>query len=175
MTRGLDSIFKPNSVAVVGASTNPEKLGYQILENIINGGFEGKIYPLNPKATDILGLNCINDPADLPEGVDLAVMIIPAGYHHHGGVRRVGRGRGKAAKAGGGDIGAEKYQGHRPELSGGKLRLSQSLRFVAPDNAERGHGDRIAERNRRGGPDRLGFGGKNWIFRFRKHGEQSGC
>lgn len=79
MTRGLDSIFKPKSVAVVGASTNPEKLGYQILENIINAGFEGKIYPLNPKATDILGLNCINDPANLPEGVDLAVVIIPAG------------------------------------------------------------------------------------------------
>lgn len=79
MKRGLDAIFKPESIAVVGASTNPEKLGYQILENIINAGFKGTVYPLNPKAKDILGLSCVNDPADLPEGIDLAVVIIPAG------------------------------------------------------------------------------------------------
>lgn len=79
MDRALDSIFRPKSVTVVGASTNPAKLGYQILENIIKAEFEGKIFPLNPKAETILGLNCINDTASLPEGVDLAVVIIPAG------------------------------------------------------------------------------------------------
>ncbi len=79
MTRDIDPIFNAKSVAVVGASTNPEKMGFQILQNIIRGGFTGKIYPVNPKAREILGIPCVNDPAALPERVDLAVMIIPAG------------------------------------------------------------------------------------------------
>ncbi len=76
--RGLDSIFRPETIAVIGASTNPEKMGYQILDNIIQAGFEGKIFPVNPKASEILGLQCVNDISELPEGIDLAVFIIPA-------------------------------------------------------------------------------------------------
>ncbi len=79
MKGNLEPIFRPATIAVVGASTNPGKMGYQILDNIIQGGYGGKIFPLNPKAEEILGLSCVNDPGDLPEGVDLAVMIIPAG------------------------------------------------------------------------------------------------
>lgn len=74
----LDAIFTPASVAVVGASTNPEKYGYQILKNILDAGFRGKVYPVNPKADRILDLPCVKGIADLPPAVDLAVIIIPA-------------------------------------------------------------------------------------------------
>lgn len=78
MTRQLDSIFRPQSVAVVGASSAPEKYGYIILKNILDAGFAGPVYPVNPKATEILGRPCARSIADLPAGVDLAVIIIPA-------------------------------------------------------------------------------------------------
>lgn len=76
----LDKIFKAQSVAVVGASANPSKLGYMTLNSIIKGGFEGDIYPINPKADKILGLTAFPSLAELPESVDLAVIIVPAQY-----------------------------------------------------------------------------------------------
>ena len=54
----LDMFFNPQSVAIVGASENPRKLGYQVLSNLIESGFKGRIYPINPKAKEILGLKC---------------------------------------------------------------------------------------------------------------------
>jgi acetyltransferase len=65
-------------VAVIGASNTPEKYGYIILKNILDAGFQGPVYPVNPRASDILGRPCIRNIADLPAGVDLAVIIIPA-------------------------------------------------------------------------------------------------
>ncbi len=78
MSHPLDSIFRPSSVAVVGASNAPEKYGYIILKNILDAGFPGPVYPVNPKATQILGRPCIRNIADVPAGVDLVVIIIPA-------------------------------------------------------------------------------------------------
>ena len=52
----LEALFKPQSIAVVGASTNPTKLGYSVLDNLVKYGFSGDIYPINPKAPEILGL-----------------------------------------------------------------------------------------------------------------------
>lgn len=74
----LDSIFYPESVAVIGASRDPVKTGYIIVQNLINGGFKGSIYPINPKATEILGLNVYSSIKDIPNGIDLAVIVIPA-------------------------------------------------------------------------------------------------
>lgn len=78
MRHPLDAIFLPQSVAVVGATNAPEKYGYIILKNILDAGFSGPLYPVNPKAGEILGRPCIRRIADLPPGVDLAVIIIPA-------------------------------------------------------------------------------------------------
>ncbi len=78
MSHSLDAIFRPKSVAVVGASNAPEKYGYIILKNILDAPFRGSVYPVNPKATEILGRPCTKRVADLPPGVDLAVIIIPA-------------------------------------------------------------------------------------------------
>lgn len=74
----LDAMFRPQSVAVIGASTVPGKLGYDILANLINGGFAGPIYPINPKATEILGLPAYKQISDTPTPAELAVIVIPA-------------------------------------------------------------------------------------------------
>jgi len=74
----LKAIFQPQSVAVIGASTAPGKLGHDILANLKNGGFAGPIYPINPKADEILGLKAYPSVADAPEAPELAVVVIPA-------------------------------------------------------------------------------------------------
>ena len=74
----LNAIFKPKSVAVIGASTAPGKLGHDILANLKNGGFAGPLFPINPKADEILGLKVYKSIADTPEPPELAVVVIPA-------------------------------------------------------------------------------------------------
>jgi len=74
----LDAIFRPKSVAVIGASTVAGKLGHDILENLIRAGFPGPIYPINPKADTILGLPAYKQIGEAPAPPDLAVVVIPA-------------------------------------------------------------------------------------------------
>lgn len=76
----LNSVFNAKNVAVVGASNNPDKTGYQVLRNIIGGGFKGRIYPINPKSDEILGLKCSKELRNLPEDIDLVVVIVPAKF-----------------------------------------------------------------------------------------------
>ena len=64
----LTPIFKPKSVAVIGASTAPGKLGHDILANLKNGGFPGALYPINPKADEILGLKVYKGISGYPGG-----------------------------------------------------------------------------------------------------------
>jgi len=78
--RQLDAILRPKSVAVIGASTSPDKMGHEILKNIIDSGFEGTVYPINPKADVILNLACHKSVKDIAEPPDLAVIIIPARF-----------------------------------------------------------------------------------------------
>ena len=74
----LEVFSDPQSVAVIGASREPEKLGYGVLSNIIKGGFPKPIYPINPQADAILGLKCYPSVLEVPEPVDLAVIVVPA-------------------------------------------------------------------------------------------------
>ncbi|MFP3868563.1 MAG: acetate--CoA ligase family protein [Desulfobacteraceae bacterium] len=74
----LEAIFKPQSVAVIGASTVPGKLGHDILANLIGAGFAGPIFPINPKAEEILGLKVHKQIGDTPTPPELAVIVIPA-------------------------------------------------------------------------------------------------
>lgn len=73
----LDAFFKPKAVAIVGASTEPAKLGYTVLANVIESGYKGNIYPINPKASEIYGHKAYRSVLDLPEVPDLAVIVIP--------------------------------------------------------------------------------------------------
>ena len=73
----LDVFFYPRSVAIVGASRDPKKVGYQILYNM-KMRYRGKLYPVNPRAEEILGLKCYRSVKDIPDEVDLAVISVPA-------------------------------------------------------------------------------------------------
>ncbi len=72
-----DTLFKPESIALVGASKVPGKVGYSLLKNIKEGGYAGKIYPVNPTAPEILGIKVYPDIKSIPGTIDLAVFMIP--------------------------------------------------------------------------------------------------
>ena len=76
--KDLKALFEPKVIAVVGASRRTEAVGYAILKNLLQTGYKGKIYPVNPKASDILGVNCIPTVAEIPEAIDMAIFIIPS-------------------------------------------------------------------------------------------------
>ena len=74
----LDAFFGPSSVAVVGASRQEGKTGHEILVSLLRGGFEGRIFPVNPKADEIEGLPCYKDLPAIGEVPDLVVIVVPA-------------------------------------------------------------------------------------------------
>lgn len=78
MAKKLQSLLSPKSIAVIGASSSPEKVGAIVLNNIIASKFPGKVYPVNPKVEDINGLKCYPNVESLPEVVDLALIAISA-------------------------------------------------------------------------------------------------
>ena len=78
MGRKLDSFFEPRSVAVIGATAARHKPGNDILRNIEANGYSGMIYLVNPKGGEIMGKKVYGSIGDLPEGIDLAVIILPA-------------------------------------------------------------------------------------------------
>lgn len=74
----IDFFFKPESIALIGASPNPEKLSYTILENLLKMGFQGKIYPVNPGYQEIKGLKCYPTPGEITDKLDIAIFAVPA-------------------------------------------------------------------------------------------------
>ncbi len=74
----LDFIFKPSSIAIIGASENEKKIGHVVLRNLVEKGFKGKVFPVNPKRKEILGITCYPSVKEIPEDVDLAIIVIPA-------------------------------------------------------------------------------------------------
>jgi len=75
---GLDTIFRPDSVAVIGASNRPGSVGRAVFKNIIDGDFAGTIYPVNLKARSVCGVRAYPSLTAVPDPVDLAVVIVPA-------------------------------------------------------------------------------------------------
>jgi acetyl coenzyme A synthetase (ADP forming)-like protein len=78
--RVMTSLMRPRAIAVVGASDSEGKIGNSVMRNLVDGGFAGEIYPVNPKASEILGKKCYPDVTELPDGVDVAVFAIPAKF-----------------------------------------------------------------------------------------------
>ena len=72
----LNAIMKPRAVAVVGASTRPHTIGSDLMKRLLEYGFTGPVYPVNPKGGVIEGLEAYKSVADLPEGVDLAIIVV---------------------------------------------------------------------------------------------------
>ncbi|MBI4301833.1 MAG: CoA-binding protein [Chloroflexi bacterium] len=78
ITSELDHIFKPRSVAVIGASNTPGKWGYRMIHNPLRGGYRGALYPINPGDKMVAGLPAYPSVSDVPGEIDLAVFVIPA-------------------------------------------------------------------------------------------------
>src|SRR3974390_3212296 len=74
----LSVFFNPKSVAVVGASSDPKKPGNTALRHMISMGYKGKMFPINPREQTILGLPCYKSVRDVPEPVEMCVMLIAA-------------------------------------------------------------------------------------------------
>ncbi len=77
MPSSLTPFFDAKGVAILGASTNPKKLSYGILENLVSFGYKGEVYPVNPNATEILGRKAYASISDVPDPVELAVVVLP--------------------------------------------------------------------------------------------------
>ncbi len=76
----LKPIFSPKSIAVVGASRSPMKIGYEILQNILVQGYEGKVYPINPETPVIMGLKTQPSVLAVKDDIDLAIVAVPAEF-----------------------------------------------------------------------------------------------
>ena len=73
----LDNFFNPKTIAVIGASRTAGKVGYDILKNLIQYGYQGVVYPINPEATEILGLKVYPSILSVPSEIGLAVVVVP--------------------------------------------------------------------------------------------------
>ena len=76
----LDALFKPKGVAVIGASSKELQIGNRVIKNLIDFGYKGGIYPINPKADEIRGLKAYKSILDVPGDIDVAHMVIPARF-----------------------------------------------------------------------------------------------
>ena len=75
----IEAVFSPRSIAIVGASRETGRLGYDVLKNLIEGGFQGELYPVNPKADgDILGKTAYPNLTAVGTPIDLVVFAVPA-------------------------------------------------------------------------------------------------
>jgi len=80
IVRQMNKVMKPDAVAVIGASDETGKIGNSVMKNLINGGYKGKIYPINPTADKIMGLPAFRSVKDVPGDIDIAVFAIPAKF-----------------------------------------------------------------------------------------------
>ncbi|MBN2228793.1 MAG: acetate--CoA ligase family protein [Candidatus Thorarchaeota archaeon] len=78
--KGIDVLFNPRTIAVIGASETRGKLGNDVMRNLIESGYEGRIYPINPKSSDILGHRAYRSIIDIASTIDVAVIVIPAKF-----------------------------------------------------------------------------------------------
>src|SRR6201988_1211845 len=80
IVRAMNRIMKQKAVAVIGASAEAGKIGNSVMKNLINGGYAGQIYPINPSADEIMGLKAYKSVKDVPGDIDVAVFAIPAKF-----------------------------------------------------------------------------------------------
>ena len=78
IVKAMNRIMRPTAVAVIGASAEDGKIGNSVMKNLINGGYKGEIYPIHPKAEEILGYKAYRSVKDVPGTIDTAVFAIPA-------------------------------------------------------------------------------------------------
>ena len=74
----MNKLFKPQSIAVVGASNTVGKIGHTVIKNLLESKYEGKIYPINPKDPEVQGLKAYKSVLEVPGEIDSAVITVPA-------------------------------------------------------------------------------------------------
>jgi acetyl coenzyme A synthetase (ADP forming)-like protein len=128
----LKRFFDPKSVAIVGASRQKGKVGYEILTNLVAGGYPGKIFPVNPKADEIEGLKCYPDLASIGETPELVIIIVPARFVA-GILEECAKVRAKSAiiiTAGFKEVGPE---GKKLEEEIVRIARQAGIRFIGPN------------------------------------------
>jgi len=128
----FEEFFKPNAIAIVGASETPGKLGYTVLANLIEAGYKGPIYPINPKAAQISGYKAYKAIGDVPEVPQLAVIVIPSN-HVLGAVKECGEAGVKALviiSAGFRETGVEGLELEREVVASAK---KYGMRIIGPN------------------------------------------
>jgi acetyl coenzyme A synthetase (ADP forming)-like protein len=78
IVRSMNHIMKPDAVAVIGASNEAGKIGNSVMKNLVNGGYKGQIYPIHPRADEVMGYKAYRSVKDVPGNIDVAVFAIPA-------------------------------------------------------------------------------------------------
>ena len=77
MVKDIESIISPRSIAVVGATNRPGSVGLAVFSNILFGGYQGVLYPVNPKAQSVHSVKAFPSLSSIPDSVDMAVVIVP--------------------------------------------------------------------------------------------------
>ncbi|MDX1613613.1 MAG: acetate--CoA ligase family protein [Candidatus Promineifilaceae bacterium] len=128
----LEPFFNPRGVAIIGASTDPHKLGHGVVRNLIDYRYRGAIYPVNPTAGEILGHRCYADVEDVPDPVDLAVIIVPASavVKVLAGCGRRGIGHAIIVSGGFGETGP---QGRQREEALLEIAQQYNMRLIGPN------------------------------------------
>ncbi len=129
----LDALFKPESVAVVGASPKVDSFGRALLENLLDYGFLGKVFPINPKYEEILGLACYPDLREVKEPIDLAIIAVPIAQVPEVITACGGAGVGSAIilSTGGREVGPE---GEQIEAAIRKAAGRTGIRYLGPSS-----------------------------------------
>jgi acetyltransferase len=76
--RDIQPLVAPRSIAVIGASTNPNKSGGVLFSNLLGGNFKGALYPINPGAPEVMGKKAYANLSEVPEAVDLVYIVLPS-------------------------------------------------------------------------------------------------
>jgi len=74
----MDILFNPNSIAVIGASNSPDKLGFHVMNSLTKGGYRGEIIPVNPNSEKVMGYNAFKSISDIKKEIDVAIVVLPA-------------------------------------------------------------------------------------------------
>jgi acetyl coenzyme A synthetase (ADP forming)-like protein len=128
----FDPFFNPRGVAIIGASRDPHKLGYGVVRNLMEYRYRGSIYPVNPVASEILGHTCYPSIAEVPDPVDLAMVVVPAPIVADV-MDQIGRRGIKHAIVVSGGFGETGPQGEAREEALARVAKQHSVRVIGPN------------------------------------------
>ncbi len=126
------ALFEPQSVALIGASKDPKKWGFSLLFNVIKGGYPGRIYPVNPREQEILGCKAYPSIIQVPEPVDLAILVVPPA-HILSVIQECGKNGAKVGVVITAGFGEVDRQGKNLEEEMVALARSLGMRLVGPN------------------------------------------